>query len=108
MTDNGNGKDDSRNKWFKSYKDNVVQFPTKEKKSVIELGYVGLEALEREAVEQFPNEEDPRGLLHMTLLGALPFMMLCNGWEKEEILECFSEQLEDSKDLFDELEESDE
>ena len=104
MTANGNGKDE----WFKSYKDNVVKFPTKEKATIIDLAYEGLGLLEKEAVELFPNEEDQILKLHSTLLGALPFMMLCNGWEKGDILEVFSEVLEDSKNHFDEIEEEDE
>ena len=37
-------------------------------------------------------------LLHMDLLGALPFRMIMNGWDKEELLEFFTAQVEDAID----------
>ena len=60
--------------------------------------YLSLDELESQVVPLFPNEKDPEGFFHMDLLDALSFRMIINGWDKEELLEFFTERVEDAID----------
>ena len=66
--------------------------------SIMDFTYLSLNELESQVVPLFPNEKDPEGFFHMDLLGALPFRMIMNGWDKEELLELFAEMVDDATD----------
>jgi hypothetical protein len=66
--------------------------------SIMDFTYLSLDELESQVVPLFPNEKDPEGFFHMDLLGALPFRMIVNGWDKEELLEFFTARVEDAID----------
>ena len=66
--------------------------------SIMDFTYLSLDELESQVVPLFPNEKDPEGFFHMDLLGALPFRMIINGWDKEELLELFAEMVDDATD----------
>jgi len=66
--------------------------------SIMDFTYLSLDELESQVVPLFPNEKDPEGFFHMDLLGALPFRMIMNGWDKEELLELFAEMVDDATD----------
>ena len=72
--------------------------------SLLDFTYLSLEELESQIVPLFPNDEyEPKGLFHMYLLGSLSFGMICDGWTKEELLEFFTERVDESIDLLAEL-----
>jgi len=66
--------------------------------SIMDFTYLSLDELESQVVPLFPNKKDPEGLFHMDLLGALPFRMIINGWDKEELLKFFTARVEDAID----------
>ena len=72
--------------------------------SLLDFTYLSLEELESQIVLLFPNDEyEPKCLFHMYLLGSLSFGMICDGWTKEELLEFFTERVDESIDLLAEL-----
>ena len=78
-------------------KEEMKDKKTKES-SIMDFTYLSLDELESQVVPLFPNEKDPEGFFHMDLLGALPFRMIMNGWDKEELLELFAEMVDDATD----------
>ena len=76
--------------------------------SIMDFTYLSLDELESQVVPLFPNEKDPEGFFHMDLLGALPFRMIMNGWDKEELLEFFAEMVDDATDNIAEFDAEDE
>ena len=66
--------------------------------SIMDFTYLSLDELESQVVPLFPNEKDPEGFFHMYLIGALPFRMIINGWDKEELLKFFTARVEDAID----------
>ena len=78
-------------------KEEMKDKKTKES-SIMDFTYLSLDELESQVVPLFPNEKDPEGFFHMDLLGALPFRMIVNGWDKEELLEFFTARVEDAID----------
>jgi hypothetical protein len=76
--------------------------------SIMDFTYLSLDELESQVVPLFPNEKDPEGFFHMDLLGALPFRMIINGWDKEKLLEFFAEMVDDATDNIAEFDAEDE
>ena len=67
---------------------NTTDTETKTKESsVVDFTYRSLEELESQVVSLFPNEEDPEGYFHYTLMNAGIFRMVCEGWNKKELLD---------------------
>ena len=61
--------------------------------------------LEDQVVQLFPNEIDAEATFHNDLLDALSFRFVSSGWGKEELLDFFSERIDDSIETLKELEE---
>jgi hypothetical protein len=72
--------------------------------SVLDFTYLSLAELERQVVPLFPNEKDPEGYFHFTLLSAVLSRMVCEGWKKEELLDFIDSDLDYSIDLLKEFE----
>ena len=70
-----------------SYKDGEWKGTKTKKSSVIDFTHLSLEELESQVVSLFPNEEDPEGHFHYTLMNAVIFRMVCEGWNKKELLD---------------------
>ena len=83
--------------------DNDTEPKTKES-SILDFTYLSLEELESQVVPLFPNEECAECSFHLDLLGALPFRLMCHGWEKKELLEMFAEMVDVSIDNLEEFE----
>ena len=67
---------------------NTTDTETKTKESsVIDFTHLSLEELESQVVSLFPNEEEPEGHFHYTLMNAVIFRMVCEGWNKKELLD---------------------
>ena len=84
------------------------KLPITKRSSVLDFTYLSLDELESEVVKLFPKDKFPEGKLHIDLLSALPFRMMCSGWEKEELLEFFKDNLDDAISLMKELDEEEE
>ena len=68
--------------------------PKTKESSILDFTYLSLEELESQVVSLFPNEECADCSFHLDLLGALPFRLMCHGWEKKELLEMFAEMVD--------------
>jgi len=77
--------------------------PKTKERSVLDFTYLSLAELESQVVPLFPNEEDPEGHFHFTLLGAVLSRMVCEGWKKEELLDFVDSDLDYSIDLLKEI-----
>ena len=63
----------------------------------------GLEQLETKVNGLYPNVET-EGYLHLILLRALIFEMVCNGWTKEDLSETVSNEFDEATTFLDEEE----
>ena len=70
-----------------SYKNGKLEKKETKESSVIDFTYRSLEELESQVVSLFPNEEEPEGHFHYTLMNAVIFRMVCDGWNKKELLD---------------------
>jgi hypothetical protein len=71
--------------------------------SVIDFTYLSLEELESQVVSLFPDEEEPEGHFHYTLLNAVIFRMVCEGWTKKELLDLVDSDFDDAIKDIDEM-----
>ena len=78
--------------------------PRTKESSVLDFTYLSLAELESQVVPLFPNEKDPEGYFHFTLLGAILSRMVCDGWKKEALLDFIDSDLDYAIDLLTELE----
>ena len=68
--------------------------PKTKESSVLDFTYLSLTELESQVVPLFPNEKDPEGYFHFTLLGAVISRMVCDGWNKKELLDFIDSDLD--------------
>jgi hypothetical protein len=68
--------------------------PKTKESSVMDFTYLSLAELESQVVPLFPNEKDPEGHFHFDLLGAVIFRMVCDGWNKKELLDFVDSDLD--------------
>ena len=68
--------------------------PKTKESSVLDFTYLSLAELESQVVPLFPNEKDPEGYFHFTLLGAVISRMVCDGWNKKELLDFIDSDLD--------------
>jgi len=81
--------------------------PKTKESSVLDFTYLSLAELESQVVPLFPNEKDPEGYFHFTLLGAVISRMVCDGWKKEELLDFIDSDLDYAIDNLAEFENED-
>jgi hypothetical protein len=81
--------------------------PKTKESSVLDFTYLSLAELESQVVPLFPNEKDPEGYFHFTLLGAVISRMVCDGWKKEELLDFIDSDLDYAIDNIAEFENED-
>ena len=81
--------------------------PKTKESSVMDFTYLSLAELESQVVPLFPNEKDPEGYFHFTLLGAVISRMVCDGWKKEELLDFIDSDLDYAIDNIAEFENED-
>jgi hypothetical protein len=79
--------------------------PKTKESSVMDFTFLSLSELEDEVTRTFPNEECAECVFHLDLLSALPFRLMTHGWKKEEVLEFFTERVDEAADLLKEIEE---
>ena len=82
--------------------------PITKESSVLDFTYLSLAELESQVVPLFPNEKDPEGYFHFTLLGAILSRMVCDGWKKEALLDFIDSDLDYVIDLHAEIEKEEE
>jgi hypothetical protein len=71
--------------------------------SLMDEAYEGLDQLETKVNGLYPNVET-EGYLHLILLNAIIFRMVCNGWTKEDLLEQVSNGVDDATTFLNEQE----
>lgn len=72
--------------------------------SIVDFARDSLSELEDESVKYFPELEDPKQLLHMSILGQLPYSLFGDGWKKKDMLDFFSTEIDNAIDELDQLE----
>ena len=82
--------------------------PRTKESSVLDFTYLSLAELEEEVTNIFRNDEYAECSFHLDLLDALSFRLMIHGWKKDELLEFFTERVNDAKSLLVELEKEDE
>ena len=82
--------------------------PRTKESSVLDFTYLSLAELESQVVPLFPNEKDPEGYFHFTLLGTILSRMVCDGWKKETLLDFIDSDLDYVIDLHAEIEKEEE
>jgi hypothetical protein len=85
-----------------------METPRTKESSVMDFTYLSLAELESQVVPLFPNEKNPEGYFHFTLLGAVLSRMVCDGWNKKELLDFIDSDLDYAIDNLAELEKEDE
>ena len=68
--------------------------PKTKESSLMDFTQLSLAELESQVVPLFPNEKDPEGYFHFTLLCAVLSRMVCDGWKKKELLDFIDSNLD--------------
>ena len=101
-------KNDSEMEWVPSKEwvpSQIVNTPDDSKyASIVDFARDSLSELENESVKYFPELEDPKQLLHMSILGQLPYSLFGDGWKKKDMLDFFSTEIDNAIDELDQLE----